>query len=71
MNIFCVQVGYECYGFLPVLDGVVIPDWPENLRARGVYNQVPEIIGCTEDEGSLFVLSEHLWFCMRCNTSQL
>ena len=38
------------------MDGLLIPDFPENLRARGEYNQVPEIIGCTGNENSIFNL---------------
>ena len=40
-----------------------MPDYPVNLHHSGEYNQVPEIIGCTEDEGSLFLLG--IYTCFR------
>ena len=35
----------------PVVDGIVIPDQPRDLIARGQWNQVPTIVGANRDEG--------------------
>jgi para-nitrobenzyl esterase len=40
--------------FYPVVDGVVVPDEPALLMARGEFARVPVIVGANADEGSLF-----------------
>ena len=35
-------------------EGAFLPDHPLVLREQGQYNQVPEVIGVNEDDGSLF-----------------
>ena len=40
--------------FVPVIDGRVLKDSPENLLARGEYKRCPVMIGYLIDEGSMF-----------------
>ncbi|KAI1494514.1 Alpha/Beta hydrolase protein [Biscogniauxia mediterranea] len=42
--------------YLPRPDGVILPDSPNVLAAKGQYAAVPMIIGDQEDEGTLFSL---------------
>lgn len=50
------QDGYICSGgFRPVVDGDILPDTPDSIRASGEYNKVPEMIGINENEASIFV----------------
>jgi len=41
--------------WFPVLDGVVLPDQPKVLLARGESAPVPLIVGANADEGTLFL----------------
>jgi para-nitrobenzyl esterase len=41
-------------GFRPIVDGVVLPDDPAALFARGAFHHVPLIAGTNADEGVLF-----------------
>ena len=41
-------------GFRPIVDGVVLPDDPAALFARGTFHHVPLIAGTNADEGVLF-----------------
>ena len=40
--------------FAPSVDGVLIPDTPENLLTAGRFAKVPFIVGQTKDEGAFF-----------------
>jgi para-nitrobenzyl esterase len=42
--------------WLPVVDGIEIPDQPRWLFASGLFNHVPTILGTNRDEGWGFVL---------------
>ena len=54
-NVTCSPgVPYECH-WQPVVDGIVLPDTPRNLRESGNYNKVPEMIGINSDDGFLFM----------------
>jgi para-nitrobenzyl esterase len=44
--------------FLPIIDGVLIPQQPTVALVSGNYNQVPVIEGTNHDEGRLFVALE-------------
>lgn len=41
--------------WLPTIDGVVIPDWPDLLVQSGKFNQVPVMIGGVRNEGTLTI----------------
>ena len=44
--------------FAPVVDGVVLTDFPQVLAAQGqFYSRVPVLLGSDRDEGSLFLYS--------------
>ena len=40
--------------FAPSVDGLVLPDTPENLLVQGKFSKVPFIVGQTKDEGAFF-----------------
>jgi hypothetical protein len=40
--------------FAPSVDGIVLPDTPENLFVQGRFTKVPFIVGQTKDEGAFF-----------------
>merc|ERR1712013_107607 len=40
--------------FAPSVDGLVLPDTPENLLVQGKFPKVPFIVGQTKDEGAFF-----------------
>lgn len=48
-----VEVGGILFG--PVVDGLVVPDRPTDLIARGELPDKPLLLGTTTDEGSLFL----------------
>ena len=39
-----------------MMDGIFIPDRPINLIRSGDYNQVPEMIGLTEDDMNFYTI---------------
>ncbi len=41
-------------GFMPVVDGRVVPDAPERMLSEGRQAQVPLLLGTNADEGTLF-----------------
>jgi para-nitrobenzyl esterase len=41
-------------GWLPIVDGVNLPDQPDKLLAAGSFDKVPTIIGTNKNEGTLF-----------------
>eukprot|EP00463_Aulacantha_scolymantha_P001410 TRINITY_DN2020_c0_g1_i1.p1 TRINITY_DN2020_c0_g1~~TRINITY_DN2020_c0_g1_i1.p1 ORF type:complete len:229 (+),score=18.26 TRINITY_DN2020_c0_g1_i1:446-1132(+) len=51
---------YPLMHWIPVIDGVALPDLPLSLLEKGTFNQVPLIIGTNHDEGSAFVLAAPL-----------
>lgn len=40
--------------FVPTVDGVVLPDTPENMLVGGRFSKVPFVVGQTKDEGAFF-----------------
>ena len=49
--------GQYCPYLGPVVDGIFLTDSPKNLREAGSVARVPEMIGTTREETSLFVLA--------------
>lgn len=56
-----IQPGYEaeCNGFRPVIDGDIIPDYYYNLRQRGEYMHVREMIGMNQNDGFNILCKYH------------
>lgn len=53
---FSSQLG-QGVSFMPVVDGIVIPDSPEKIVKCGKFMQIPLILGCTDSEaGCLLTL---------------
>jgi carboxylesterase type B len=44
-----------CKGMVPVVDEFFLPDLPINLRKAGHVAAIPEMIGVTREEYTLFI----------------
>lgn len=53
---FTSQPGYKCKGHVPVVDNAFLADTPIRLRKAGAAARVPELIGVTREESTLFVI---------------
>ena len=51
-----LQPGFFCLGFVPVVDGDILPDVPRAMRMRGEYKKVPFMNGMTKDDGALYTV---------------
>jgi len=50
----CVQYGSLSGPFAPVVDGIVLPDTPVNLRNAKKQMKVKVLAGLTKDEGAYY-----------------
>ena len=48
------EIGPGGAGWLPIVDGVNIPDQPKTLLDAGSFTKVPTIVGSNKDEGTIF-----------------
>ena len=46
------------FPFLPVVDGIFLPDTPKNLLSRGAFKRCPLLTGSNVNEGSYFIIYE-------------
>jgi para-nitrobenzyl esterase len=46
---------------IPVVDGVTLPDQPENILAEGFAKDIPILIGTNKDEYRLFTAFDPIW----------
>lgn len=44
------------FSFVPVIDGVVLPDNPEAMLSSGNFKDTQILLGVNQDEGSFFLL---------------
>ena len=44
------------FSFVPVVDGVVLPDAPEAMLSSGNFKDTQILLGVNQDEGSYFLL---------------
>lgn len=56
MQCISLQPGYKCKGHVPVVDNAFLTDTPIRLRKAGAAASVPELIGVTREESTLFVI---------------
>jgi len=52
--IYCLQYGSLSGPFAPVVDGVILPDTPFNLRKDNKQMKVKILAGLTKDEGAYY-----------------
>jgi len=56
----CLQYGSLSGPFAPVVDGVILPDTPVNLRNAKKHMKVKVLAGLTKDEGAYYAcMSSH------------
>lgn len=48
------EIGPNGASWLPIVDGVNIPDQPKKLLDAGSFTKVPTLLGSNKDEGSIF-----------------
>lgn len=44
------------FSFVPVVDGVILPDTPETMLNSGNFKDTQILLGVNQDEGSYFLL---------------
>jgi len=64
----CVQYGSLSGPFAPVVDGLILPDTPVNLRSAKKYMKVNVLAGLTMDEGAYYACMLSHCFMMICSS---
>jgi len=52
--VYCLQYGSLSGPFAPVVDGIILPDTPTNLRKDKKQMKVKILAGLTKDEGAYY-----------------